>query len=1090
MNKKVIHTVLDDIALRFPDYIAIEDFNGSINYKELYERSNGIANALVNGGVQVGEVVAVYMQSSISYVAAILGIQKAGGVFMPIAPGYPDQRMLEILTKVAPAAFLVSLEDLALFDLFVMNTGCSIPKDRFFLLDGKNLKMATSDLAFANNKDQFKPLDKSPLPLKVQEDSTNYIIYTSGSTGSPKVIEGVHKSLSHFIHWQVKEFKLHEERIGQFAPISFDVSFRDIFTPLLSKGTLLIPEQGVKFDAKYLLSWIGEKRLTAIHIVPSIFRQLINEIQHNPLLRDEVKTLKFIFLAGEALYFKDVENWWKVAGANAELVNLYGPSETTLAKLFHRVLPQDESINPNAIVPLGKPISNTMVAIINDGILCEHGEVGEIHIKTPFRSKGYFKDPELTKKRFIQNPLHQNNVDILYKTGDLGKKLADGNIAFLGRADQQIKIRGNRVELLEVQNRLEAIQGIHQAVVVPYQQDNFDIKIIGYYTANEQLEPTTIRKYMEAHVPAYMIPSFLVYQEDFPLNFNGKVDKKALPKPESLLYETSAYVAPENKVQQLLADIWSEVLGIKKIGIHHTFFDLGGHSLSATSVVSLIHKKMDVEISLKEFFEFPTISELAKVLSSKGHTVLSNISKVRIKDYYAVTPQQKSMWFASQIKGYEAAYVMGGVYMLENSIDPQLLEKAFQKIIERYEILRTVFPKINGNPVQKILTMADAAITLDFEDKEIDHKSFNLLTSETFKSPFNLEEGPLFKMKLVKLSNTKYALILHLHHLICDAWSNAIITKEFMLFYNSFRNNIKLELPLPSIQYKDYSEWLDNKTGNLNKLETYWINKLATSKGSVNLPIDNEYTLLRTNEAATLEFSFGKALSKKIRSYLNKEQLSLFMWVSGLLQVLLYKYSGDKCINIGTPVAGRNHPELENQIGLFLNYLVISQQINPMLAIPSYFKEVKKTILTAYEHQEYPYYYLAEKLGTMQGQVTEGLYNVLLVMNNEGLNGNENDIKQLEQVFGLKQYQFEHKYSKLDLSLFFNDQSDISFKIEYKKELFNTNTIEIMGQKILHLAKLITLQSDLKLKDLVYEISEQTEKDQHALGTSQLSSDF
>lgn len=433
MNKKVLHSVIDHISEANRERIAIEEGAQNINYGNLRNYANRIANNLLNVETKKGDVVGVYLESGINYVASILGINKAGAIFMPLELSYPLKRTEHILEKVQPS--MIITEEKYVDDILAIYTG-SLAKDalkKVILVSGADqaVSLAVVEGGIIIQKSEGV-WNEGIVPVEVDGDDSNYLLYTSGSTGQPKIIEGCHKSLSHFIHWEKGEFKLDERvKVSQLAPISFDVSLRDIFVPLLSGGTLCVPERGVKLGPLKLIQWIGISKITLMHMVPSVFRLITQALKNDETLLKSTEQLQYILLAGEALYGRDVQAWRKVAGEKTELVNLYGPTETTLAKVFNRIGHIEDS---HAIIPLGKPISNAVVIIIANDQLCNIGEIGEICIKTPFRSKGYYRDQQQTNDRFIQNPLHKDSEDIIYKTGDLGRYLENQTIEFVGRA--------------------------------------------------------------------------------------------------------------------------------------------------------------------------------------------------------------------------------------------------------------------------------------------------------------------------------------------------------------------------------------------------------------------------------------------------------------------------------------------------------------------------------------------------------------------------------------------------------------------------------------------------------------------------------
>ncbi len=508
MNKKIIHSVFEHVADAFADKIAIEEETGrTITYRTLNEKANQIAFSLIESGVRKDDVVAVFIGSCIEYVASMIGIFKAGGIFMPLEPRFPRRRLENILGRTSPKVFITGSE-LSLSDFRHSDSGPYLPVFSFF------------------NSNNF-PVDNPPLIS--DPDDGNYIVHTSGSTGEPKAILGRHKTVSHFMHWEIKEFNLNQDtRTSQLSPGTNDVILRDIFAPLISGGTVCIPGPDTITNTKRLVEWLDKSGITLVHTVPSLLRLIMKQMENSGTALSSVKQ---VLLVGEELYYRDAARWMDLTGNRAELVNLYGSSET-LAKSFHRI--KERPAEMNGVVPIGKPISNAALLVIkNNTTLCDIGELGEIYIKSPFIGKGYYKNPELTAANFVPNPINGDASDIVYKTGDLGRYLPDRSIEYIGRLDTQVKIGGLRIELKEIELALLANGAIEQAVVLAHKSLENENTLACYYTERSPVSGEDISAFLREYLPDYMIPSFYLKLDEFPLNINGKIDKKSLPRPES-----------------------------------------------------------------------------------------------------------------------------------------------------------------------------------------------------------------------------------------------------------------------------------------------------------------------------------------------------------------------------------------------------------------------------------------------------------------------------------------------------------------------------------------------------------------------------
>lgn len=588
MSKLIPHRVFEHVAAANGTRTAIEQPGRAITYAALNEAANRAAHGLTEKhALGRGDVVALSMPVGVDYVVALLAVAKAGGVFLALDPEAPPRRQEQILSVANP--------------VLVLSDKSTAPES--------GLKVFTlAELS----------LDRPENPeLTVEGDDASYIVCTSGSTGMPKAILGSQKGLSHFLHWEIGEFGLGaESRISQLAPTTFDVSLRDILVPLLAGGTLCIPPIDARTDSRRLLSWLETERVSLVHCVPSLFRQLTAELGAATAPRSRLPALQHLLLAGEPLYGADIQRWHALMGPRIQLTNLYGPSETTLAKAFHRIAETPDE--PGRMVPVGMPLPNSALLVIKEGELCDPGEIGEIFIKTPFMSKGYLGAPDLMAKSFVQNPLTPDTPDIIYRSGDIGRYLENHTVELLGRKDQQVKINGIRIELAEVEAGILQHPGIEAAVVVAHRSARGTPGLTAYFMAGPALTGADIRQHLTDWLPPAMQPAHYVQMEQFPLNLHGKIDRRALPLPADLLYQDAPFIAPANGIETSLAALWGEVLELKKVGVTHSFVDLGGDSLKAIRVLSRVYQDFGIEVRLQELFPDGTVRDLARVLAARG----------------------------------------------------------------------------------------------------------------------------------------------------------------------------------------------------------------------------------------------------------------------------------------------------------------------------------------------------------------------------------------------------------------------------------------------------------------------------------------
>jgi len=630
----MIYRIFEDIANRFPEKIAIETSSGVISYGELNGKANRISHALSNLGIGRQSIVGVYLNASIEYVVAMMGIMKSAAVFMPMSTQYPAKRLGLLLEKTNSSIIITGkhLKDELLLKLNQLDISCK-PDSLLFLDEsfGFDVVKSSGDTAIINSLDN----SENNTSIVSEEEDGCYIITTSGSTGEPKAILGIHKGLSHFIHWEVNKFNLNnQERVSLLSPVTFDVSLRDIFVPLSVGGTLCIPDEETRTNPPKLAKWLRESHITVAHIIPTLFRLITQEVEDLYPSENIFPDLRYALIAGEMLYWDDVARWKKSVGNAVGLVNLYGPSETTLAKLFYRVGNQDVNSHESGSVPLGRPIPDTEVMIINNAEKCPVGTTGEIYLKTDLRSKGYYNAPEMNSLVFVQNPLVTDRRDIVYKTGDLGEFLPDGNVKFIGRVDNQIKLHGVRIEPTEIESVLNQHDQVRQSAVTAIDDSYGNKQLAAYIVPRTNGKPTveSLRHFIELRMPAYLVPAVYVNIEIMPLTHNGKIDRFALPAPPRIRPEMDEiYVAPYTEIQKTLCNIWSQVLNVDKVGIHDNFFYLGGTSLLIVRASEEISKELGIDLPVTKIFEYPKISTLAEHLTG-GHNVDSSRSYEDIQE--------------------------------------------------------------------------------------------------------------------------------------------------------------------------------------------------------------------------------------------------------------------------------------------------------------------------------------------------------------------------------------------------------------------------------------------------------------------------
>jgi amino acid adenylation domain-containing protein len=1070
MDKKVIHSVFEHTVTAKPANIAIDHAGETITFADLNIFANRLAHLLQKICGFSGRIVNVVVPASIPLVATMLGVFKSGGIFLPVDLTFSEKRLRQIFEETFNEIVVVTPETKDAFMSFLNSVKLNV--EHLIIIDGENIRLYT---AIDNELEEVffdEHLTWSENPaLSVNGDSSNYIFYTSGSTGDGKAIEGKHAGLSHFIHWEIKEFGVDDTfRFSQLAQITFDASLRDIFMALISGGTLCIPRAKIKNNPLQLLKWLEKSRITMIHCVPSLFRVLTKELQLNKRKSYDLGQLRFMLMAGEILYARDILNWRNAVGNHATLVNLYGPTETTLIKTFYRI--PELSGNPSEVLPVGGPISNTIIAIIKDGRICKTNEKGEIYIKTPFMTKGYYKNKALTAESFVPNPLASDAKDIVYKTGDLGRYLPDGTIEVSGRLDTQVKVNGIRVELGEVERALLEVDGIRDAVVKAQKADDNIVSLIAYYTG-KRTASGQFREALQRILNPQMIPSYFICLKELPLNLNGKVDRKALPLPEDILMGGKEIELPTGPVEETLAAFWREILGYEKIGRNISFFSIGGNSLRAIQLIARIQREYGVNLRIGDIFTQSSIHELAHLVADSLTNDYNHISQVALRENYALSSSQKRLWVISQFGNASASYNMSGVYVFEGSLNTVALVNALNTLIVRHESLRTVFMEDDQGVRQYILPAREAVCPMTRQDlrNETDpvNKARELVTAAATEI-FDLAIGPLVRTGLYQVAGNRWVFTYAMHHIISDGWSMNVLISELLKMYHAFTNGTANPLMPLRIHYKDYAAWQQEQLCGdaLKTHKKYWLQQFAEELPVLELPTDYPRPAVKTYNGGVVNHTINSRLTQYLKSLVKEQECTLFMGLLATVNALLYRYTHQQDIIIGTPVAGREHIDLENQIGFYVNTLALRSWFKGTDSFQDLLQQVKKVTLGAYEHQVYPFDDLIEELQLQRDMSRNPLMDVMVVLQDTGLQQQHAAPKSAD--LGITRFEGdENSTSKFDLNFkFIEAREELLMNVVYNSDLYDRSTVVRLTQHLEQLLEAATAAPDTALQELNY----------------------
>jgi amino acid adenylation domain-containing protein/non-ribosomal peptide synthase protein (TIGR01720 family) len=1073
---KAIHQLFEEQVQRIPDHIALvgqsarcrdqcekeEHFAliampSTITYKELNRKSDQFAYFLKEKGVPEGNIVGIMVERSVEMIIGIMGILKAGCAYLPIDPAYPDERIKYMLSDSA-SKVLVTTSTLVGND------------DKVGSWEGKKILIEQIPSSLMSKAYDDSPLERSALSNRKDRGVSNlaYIIYTSGSTGKPRGVMLEHQNLVNLLLWGFKFTSLDFSSVLQFATISFDASFHEIFSTFLYGGKLFLLTEELRTDIPELFWIIMRNKIKTVFFPISFLKVIFNESDYAnifPVCVRHIQTAGEQVVVSEqfARYLKTHQIY---------LHNHYGPAETHVVTAY-TVKPTGEIPK---LPPIGKPVSNTKILIVDKYMnLQPMGLVGELLIGGIQVGRGYLNRPELTAEKFIQPQVNTSlhistqtrfpQYSTIYRTGDMAKWKADGNIEFLGRIDSQVKIRGFRIELGEIESHLLNHNKVKEAVALLRENPNGDKYICVYIVTEKEFTVSQLSTYLSNRLPDYMLPSYFIKLDKIPLTPNGKVDRKALPEPETTT--DSKYLSPRNQTERKLTEIWAEVLGVKKeaLGIDANFFELGGHSLTTIRLLSKLQKEFDVKLSPREIFKFPTIRAFGESLKLTKKEIFASIKQTEEKDYYRLSSEQKRLYILHQMESKNTSYNMPLRVVLEGELEREKLEKVFRNLIKRHDSLRTSFILIDEEPVQRVHSKVEFEVeyydTKKVEDKgqrtedrrqKTEEKRLttgngqqttgvkkntypssvirNLLSE--FIRPFDLSKAPLLRVGLIKIGETRHILMVDMHHIITDGVSHAILIKDFIDFYKG------IQLSRLTFQYKDFAEWQnrDDQRKVIESQREYWLNEFEGEIPLLNLPTDYTRPEVQSFEGSILSFEICIDETKALNQLAKKQGATLYIVLLAVFNVLLAKLTNQEDIIIGSPLAGRRHVDLEQIIGMFANTLALRNFPDCGKKFIDFLGEVKENTLNAFENPDYPFEELVEHLSVDRDIRYNPLFDVMLSFQNM-------DFPEVE-IPGLKISPYEHKnrIAKFDLELSAVEAEEkLLFSFEYCTKLFKQETI-------------------------------------------------
>ena len=1070
MSTHLIHKLFEQQVDKTPSQIAIEESDNKISYRDLDKAINFLGFSLKQLGLEKGELVHVMLDSSIDLVVAMMAAYKTGGIYQAVSAQYPDHRLAEmlgagkgkvmVLKAVDKERIIRLIEDeetgIELESLLFINEGYSI---EIFDLKRKN----TSSLAFREDISR----DQASNPVSPEDSS--YIFHTSASTGNSKAILGKHESLAHFISWEIKEFDIDTSfRISQIPPPTFDASLKDILTAICSGATLCIPTPEVKSDISRLIRWIQSSEISLLQTVPSIFRLINMEQQQVPAeKRISFPKLKYVFLAGELLYAKDLQNWYALGNKHVKFVNLYGSTESTILKTFNRIetIPED----PGQIIPIGKAIDGAVVAVINGNKICKKGEIGDVYIFTKYLTKGYLNKPELNEATFVANPVIQDSQQKVYKTGDLGRYIDDTHIEIIGRLDDQVKVNGVRMELKDIESAILKLPQILQAYVATHKNEHNLTELVCYYTG-QSLQSNEMREALSAYLDTQLIPSYFIHMEAFPLGINGKINKRKLPLPDKVKLNVQEPLQTEE--ERALAALWKEILNNEEIGRNTYFYDAGGSSLKAIRLISRIYQHFGKLLKIGDFLQNPTIAHMAAMIAGSQKEHFTEIKPVTQQTHYPLSHAQKRFWISNVLGGNTGDNSYLG-YKIEGKLDLDALEKSMRLIIQRHEIMRTIIKLIHDEPRQFIVDADKFDFKLihhDLSGEEDKSEKLQSYIQQKIQTAFELDQGPLFLVAAVHLAPQEYALIFVIHHIISDEWAEELFLKELLDYYQDFRKGAQPDMtPLP-IQYKDYAVWHNELLEGeyATEAENFWLNQFKHISKKEILPFDFEFDAGLNGRAEKVHANIPDGLGRTLNEFAREHDYSIYMLIISALGILFHRYSGAKEIIIGSPVSGRNHPGLQNQLGLFLNTLPLKLEPQADLSVSELLKQVKKMTLDSLHYGEYPFNMLIEKLNSSSKSDNSKLFHFGFTLHEDAL-----DVSEFNHDFKASIIPLSNQSSKSPLWFHtFAIKDQLFINADYDTRLFKESTVSRLFDRLVMILSQLVANPAIKINEI--ELNDQS----------------
>ncbi|MEC1005730.1 non-ribosomal peptide synthetase DhbF [Bacillus subtilis] len=1022
-------------AVLTPERIALMCDDIQVNYRKLNEEANRLARLLIEKGIGPEQFVALALPRSPEMVASMLGVLKTGAAYLPLDPEFPADRISYMLEDAKPSC-IITTEEIA----------ASLPDD-----------LAVPELVLdqAVTQEIIKRYSPENPDVSVSLDHPAYIIYTSGSTGRPKGVVVTQKSLSNFLLSMQEAFSLGEEdRLLAVTTVAFDISALELYLPLISGAQIVIAKKETIREPQALAQMIENFDINIMQATPTLWHALVTS---EP---EKLRGLR-VLVGGEALPSGLLQ---ALQDLHCSVTNLYGPTETTIwsAAAF-----LEEGLQ--GVPPIGKPIWNTQVYVLDNGLQpVPPGVVGELYIAGTGLARGYFHRPDLTAERFVADPYGPPGTR-MYRTGDQARWRADGSLDYIGRADHQIKIRGFRIELGEIDAVLANHPHIEQASVVVREDQPGDKRLAAYVVADGAIDTAELRRYMGASLPDYMVPAAFVEMDELPLTPNGKLDRKALPAPD---FSTSVSDrSPRTPQEEILCDLFAEVLGLARVGIDDSFFELGGHSLLAARLMSRIREVMGAELGIAKLFDEPTVAGLAAHLDL-AQSARPALQRAERPEKIPLSFAQRRLWFLHCLEGPSPTYNIPVAVRLSGELDQGLLKAALYDLVCRHESLRTIFPESQGTSYQHVLDADQAHPELHVT--EIAEKELSDRLAEAVRYSFDLAAEPAFRAELFVIGPDEYVLLLLVHHIVGDGWSLTPLTRDLGTAYAARCHGRSPEWAPLAVQYADYALWQQELLGNEDNPNSliagqlaFWKETLKNLPDQLELPTDYSRPAEPSHDGDTIHFRIEPEFHKRLQELARANRVSLFMVLQSGLAALLTRLGAGTDIPIGSPIAGRNDDALGDLVGLFINTLVLRTDTSGEPSFRELLDRVRKVNLAAYDNQDLPFERLVEVLNPARSRATHPLFQIMLAFQNTP--DAELHLPDMESSLRINSV----GSAKFDLTLEISEDrladgtpNGMEGLLEYSTDLFKRETAQALADRLMRLLEAAESDPDEQIGNL------------------------